>query len=140
MENNSFNLDDFVDAATGAPASEVVKDPGHYHLTPKSEYSDTRDAEHPKLVGISWGDEIDWSTPGKIMELPRVSFDPSVITKDEIHEIAVHNGISDDRLTRIISDLVGYLNRPRPDSVIGVDVEDPDLITRVPTTEELKGE
>lgn len=30
----TFNLDDFVDAATGVPAREVVGEPGHYRLTP----------------------------------------------------------------------------------------------------------
>lgn len=34
MKNNDFNLDDYVDAVTGRPASEVISEggPGHYQL------------------------------------------------------------------------------------------------------------
>lgn len=62
----TFNLDDFIDAATGAPASEVVGGPGHYRLSPRPEVDasgvlgedqgDARDQLYPPVEENFWDD------------------------------------------------------------------------------------
>ena len=60
MTQDEFNLDDFVDAATGRPASEVIGDPGHYHLKPaenaEPDQGDARDQLYPPVEENFWDD------------------------------------------------------------------------------------
>lgn len=175
-----FNLDNFVDAATGRPASEVIGGPGHYKLSPKSEES-----ENPPPASDMLGDlmqqkhdptELSVTIPvkklmeviveignvqrkaqangqlcmEKTQELVRLRAELSACQQSREEKIDTisrvwtllenESPLGEDLSAKDVR--AALIGQPEVDakSVLGQDVEDPDLITRVPTAEELRGE
>lgn len=181
MTHNSFNLDDFVDAATGKPAREVIDGPGRYELSPSSDVGES-DSPSPaemlsRLMHTSHDPtELSVTLPVKklmevLVEIGNVQrkglangFDAAEKTRElvmlraqlsaceealEARNVIVgrvwtllenESPCGEDLRAEDVRDALG--NRPEADaqSVLGVEAGDPDLIARVPTTEELKAD
>lgn len=185
MQNNEFNLDDFVDAATGRPASEVVGKPGHYHLSPVEAHEDKPSANELLTRAMTQAhDPTERSVTIPVKKLMEVQVEIGNIqrkaqangqlcmekTQELVRLRAELSACQQSREEKIdllskVWELVEVWDGPtagpgapsreaaaklrkvlttRPEvnaeSVLGQDVEDPDLITRVPTAEELRGE
>lgn len=180
-----FNLDNFVDAATGRPASEVIGGPGHYHLTPAEAHGDKPSAGELLTRAMTQAhDPTERSVTIPVKKLMEVQVEIGNIqrkaqangqlcmekTQELVRLRAELSACQQSREEKIdllskVWELVEVWDGPtagpgapsreaaaklrkvlttRPEvnaeSVLGQDVEDPDLITRVPTAEELRGE